>query len=183
MRPKEIGLLGFDQVVASHLSGTADAFAAAALEDGFGGRIPCYRVRILGLTSEAFRAESGGFFKPDTTLDSAGPLDTIIVSGGRGLHRPEIRDRLAEWISERAAEARRIASIGSGIQALAPTGLLDGREVTTHWRLARPLGQSYPRLRIDCKRRLVKDGSFYTAAGLTAGVDLALALVEEDYGK
>ena len=183
MRPKEIGLVGFDQVVASHLSGSADAFAAAVLEDGFGGRIPCYRVRTVGLTTEAFRTESGGFFKPDASLDSAPPLDTIIVAGGKGLRRPEIRDLLAEWILSRASETRRIGTIGTGIQALAPTGLLDGREVTTHWRLARALGQSYPRLRIDCKRRLVKDGPFFTAAGLTAGVDLALALIEEDYGK
>ena len=183
MRPKEIGLVGFDQVVASHLSGTADAFAAAMLEDGFGGHIPCYRVRTLGLTTEAFRTESGAFFKPDASLDSASLLDTIIVAGGKGLRRPEIRDLLAEWILSRSSETRRIGTIGTGIQALAPTGLLDGREVTTHWRLARALGQSYPRLRIDCKRRLVKDGPFYTAAGLTAGVDLALALIEEDYGK
>ena len=63
------------------------------------------------------------------------------------------------------------------------TGLLDGRVVTTHWRLASDLRRRYPNLRVDHKKRLVKDGSFYSAAGLTAGVDLALALVEEDYGK
>jgi transcriptional regulator GlxA family with amidase domain len=80
-------------------------------------------------------------------------------------------------------ETRRIASICSGILALAPSGLLDGREVTTHWRLARSLALRHPRLRIDHKRRLVQDGQFYTAAGLTAGVGLARALIEQDYGQ
>ena len=66
---------------------------------------------------------------------------------------------------------------------LAPTGLLDGRDVTTHWHFARELAQRYPTVRVNHKRRLVRDGPFYTSAGLTGGVDLALALIEEDYGK
>jgi transcriptional regulator GlxA family with amidase domain len=183
MRPKEVGLIGFDQVTATHLTGPADALSAAVLEDGFGGRIQCYRVWTIGLTKEAFRAESGMAFYPDTSLAAAPSLDTIIIAGGSGLRRPEIREQLTEWILGRAYETRRIASICTGILALAPSGLLDGREVTTHWRLARSLTLRHPRLRIDHKRRLVQDGPFYTAAGLTAGVDLARALIEQDYGK
>ena len=135
MRPKEIGLIGFDQVTASHLAATADALRAAVLEDGFGGQIQCYRVWTIGLTREAFRSESGMVFVPDAAIATAPPLDTIIIAGGKGLHRPEIREPLTEWILSRAYETRRIGSICSGILALAPTGLLDGREVTTHWRL------------------------------------------------
>jgi transcriptional regulator GlxA family with amidase domain len=110
-------------------------------------------------------------------------LDTIIVAGGSGLRQPQVCNELAEWILSRAYETRRIASICTGIYALAPTGLLDGREVTTHWRFASDLRRCYPALRIDHKRRLVKDGPFYTSAGLTAGIDLSLALIEEDYGE
>ena len=183
MRPKEIGLIGFDQVTASHLAATADALRAAVLEDGFGGQIQCYRVWTIGLTREAFRSESGMVFVPDAAIATAPPLDTIIIAGGKGLHRSGIREPLTEWILSRAYETRRIGSICSGILALAPTGLLDGREVTTHWRLVRPLALRHPRLRIDHKRRLVQDGPYYTAAGLSAGIDLARALIEEDYGK
>ncbi|MGH8094200.1 MAG: GlxA family transcriptional regulator [Chthoniobacterales bacterium] len=183
MRPKEVGLIGFEHVTASHLTGPADAFTAAILEDGFGGRLPCYKVRMISLTNQAFAAESGLKFQPETALASAPPLDTIIVAGGDRLRLLEICDQLAEWILRRAYETRRIASICNGIYALAPTGLLDGREVTTHWRCARDLARRYPTLRVDHRRRLVKDGSFYTSAGLTAGIDLALALIEEDYGK
>lgn len=182
MRAKEIGLIGFNGVIASHLTGPMDAFAAAVLQDGFGGRLPCYKVRIIGLTP-TFTAESGIVFHPKETLFSAPPLDTIIVPGGSGLHREEICEPLAEWILSRAYETPRIASICTGLYALALTGLLDGREVTTHWRAARELKRRYPSLRVDHKRRLIKDGSFYTSAGLTAGVDLALALIEADYGK
>ena len=183
MRPKEVGLIGFDEVTASHLTTPADAFRAAVLEDGFGGRIPCYRVWTISLTIKTFRAESGMVFVPDMSVATAPALDTIIIAGGKGLHRPEIREPLTEWVLSRAHETRRIASICTGILALAPTGLLDGREVTTHWRLARSLAQLHPDMRVDHKRRLVRDGQYYTAAGLSAGIDLARTLIEEDYGK
>jgi transcriptional regulator GlxA family with amidase domain len=183
MRPKAIGLIGFDRATASHLTGPADALAIAALEDGFAGRISCYKIWTIGLTNKPFTCEAGMVFQPEATLATAPPLDTIIVAGGSGLRRPQVCHELAEWILSRAYETRRIASICTGIYALAPTGLLDGREVTTHWRFARDLAQRYPALRIDHKRRLVKDGPFYTSAGLTAGIDLSLALIEEDYGQ
>jgi|KBSMisStandDraft_5_1062788.scaffolds.fasta_scaffold27349_1 transcriptional regulator GlxA family with amidase domain len=183
MRPKEIGIVGFENVAASQLSLPADAFAAAFLEDGFGGRIPCYKVWILGLTKESFSAESGLTLRAQRTLDDTPPLDTIIIPGGSGLRQPLLNARLAEWILSRAYETRRIASICTGLYALAPTGLLDGREVTTHWRAAGEIGRRHPTLRIDHRRGLVKDGPFYTSAGVTAGIDLALALIEEDYGK
>lgn len=183
MSPKTIGIIGFDGVTASHLSGPADAFTGAALEDGFGGRISCYQVRTIGLTKKAFQAESGIIFHPQDSLVTAPALDTIIVPGGSGVLRREIWEPLSEWLMSRACETRRLASICTGIYALAPTGLLDGREVTSHWRSASDLRRRYPALRIDHKRRLIKDGPFYTSAGLTAGVDLALAVTEEDYGQ
>lgn len=183
MRPKAVGLVGFDQATASHLTGPADALGAATLEDGFGGVIPCYRIWMIGLTNKPFTCEAGMVFQPEATLTTAPSLDTIIVAGGSGLRRPRIYHQLVEWILGRSHETRRIASICTGIRVLAPTGLLDGREVTTHWRLARELRERHPGLRIDHKRRLVKDGPFYTSAGLTAGIDLALALIEEDYGR
>ncbi len=183
MSPITIGLVGFDGVTASHLSLPADAFAAAALEDGFGGRIPCYKLSIIGLTTRPFRAESGVIFHPQSSLDSAPCLDTILIAGGSGARRREIWEPLAEWILSRSYETPRIASICTGIYALAATGLLDGREVTTHWRAVRELMRRHPSLRVDHKRRLIKDGPFYTSTGLTAGVDLAVALIEADYGK
>ncbi len=183
MRPKEVGLLGYNRVVASHLTLITDVLKAAFLEDGFGGRLPCYRVRTIGLTREPFMTDSGLLISPQETLAAAPPFDTIVVAGGNGLRRGTTAEGLAEWILNRSCATRRIASICTGIYALAPTGLLDGREVTTHWRCARDVAHRFPTLRVNHKRRLVKDGPFYTSAGLTAAVDLGLAFIEEDYGK
>lgn len=180
MSPKAVGLVGFDGVIGSHLTGPSDVLAVASLQDGFGGRIACYQVWTLGLTTRSFRAESGAVFHPHLSLSEAPALDTIIVAGGCGAR--EVSEALSEWILGRVFETRRIASIGSGIFALAPTGLLDGREVTTHWRCTRELERRYPTLRVNHKRALLKDGPIYTSAGLTGGIDLALAMIEEDYG-
>jgi transcriptional regulator GlxA family with amidase domain len=182
MGPKHIGLIGFSGVTASHLSVPADAFTAAQLDDGFGGRIACYRTWLIGLTTKAFETESGIVLQPQATLESAPALDTIIIAGGRGAVISATSEKVAEWILKRGYQTRRIASIGTGISPLAFAGLLDGREVTTHWHLAREFSQRHPSVRVNHKRRLIKDGAFYTAAGLTAGLDLALALIEEDYG-
>ena len=183
MIAKQIGFLGFDGVIASHLTGAADAFALAALSDGFGNRIPCYEVCTIGLTAEPFRAESGMRFIAQKNLRNAPPLDTIVIPGGSGVRLPETNARIVDWILKRAPHTRRIASICSGIYGLAPTGLLDGREVTTHWRFASDIARRFPKLRVDHKKVFIKDGPFYTSTGLTAGIDLSLALIEEDYGR
>jgi transcriptional regulator GlxA family with amidase domain len=183
MTSKQIGLVGFEGVTASHLVGPADTFSAAALDDGYGNRIPCYQIQVIGLSPESFRAESGMTFAPEETLKTVSDYDTIVVPGGKGLREPEVCERIADWILTQANRTRRIAAVGTGIYGLAPTGLLDGREVTTHWRFASDVAQRFPKLRMDHKRPLVKDGAFYTSSGLAAATDLSLALIEEDYGK
>jgi len=183
MVPKRIGFLGFEGVTASHLAGPADTFAAAAPEDGYGNTISCYQICALGLASEPFRAESGMIFKPEETLRTAPELDTIVIPGGKGLRDSEVTERISDWILTCAKRTRRVATIGIGIYGLAPTGLLDGREVTTHWRFASDVTRRFPKLRMDHKRPLVKDGPFYTSSGLAAATDLSIALIEEDYGK
>jgi transcriptional regulator GlxA family with amidase domain len=183
MLPKRIGFLGFDGVTASDLVGPADPFAAAALNDGYGNRIPCYHVYMIGLTPNPFRAESGMTFRPDETLQTAPELDAIFIPGGKGLHQVEISAKLSDWVLTRANRTRRIVSICSGIYGLAPTGLLDGREVTTHWRFASDVARRFPNLRLDHRRPLVKDGPFYTSSNLNAAIDLSLAFIGQDYGQ
>ena len=183
MKPKRVGIIGFEGVTALHLVGAADAFAAAALDDGYGGRIPCYEVWTLGAGSERFHAESGLLLTARATLEAAPEFDSIIVAGGSGILHGGVAEVIAKWLLHRCSTARRIAAACSGIYAVAPTGLLDGREVTTHWRVARDVARRFPRLRVGHKRALVQDGPFYTAMGLGAGINLPLALIEEDYGR
>jgi transcriptional regulator GlxA family with amidase domain len=181
-RPIRIGFVGFDEVTALHLIGPADTFIAAALDDGYGNRIPCYEVHTIGVSSDRFRAEDGLMLEAQETLNTAPVLDTIIVAGGRGIRRPEVSDKVAAWILKRINDTRRIGAVCTGIYGVAPTGLLNGREVTIHWRFARDLATRFPRLKIDHRKPFVRDGPYYTTTGLSAGVNLSLAIIQEDYG-
>ena len=183
MNPKRIGFLGFEGVAASELVRAADVLAAATLDGGYGSRISCYHVCTVGFSSECFRAESGIAFWPDSTLETVSALDTIVIPGGDGLRRSLVCERIADWVLARVNETRRVAAIGGGIFGVAPTGLLDGREVTTHWRYASDVARCFSNLRVDPRRHLVKDGAFYTSSGAGAAIDLSLALIEEDYGR
>ena len=182
MKPKRVGLIGFEGVTALHLVGAADGFRAATLDDGYGGRIPCYDVWLIGATSERFHAESGVAFTARATLEAAPEFDTIIVAGGSGIRANGADEQISKWLRTRAATSRRIAAACGGVYALAAAGLLDGHEVTTHWRSASDLARRFPRVRVVHQRALVQDGRFSTASGLSAGINLTLALVQKDYG-
>lgn len=179
---RTIGILGYGDVQALDLIGPADAFAIANDHLRAAGSTADYKIVVLGLTRGMFAAESGVLLKPHTTLQDAPALDTLLISGGRALRVRENYERVANWIRERERSIRRIASICTGIYALAATGLLDGRRVTTHWKFADDVAQQFPLLNLDSNSIFIKAGKFYTAAGITAGIDLTLALIEEDHG-
>ena len=183
MNPKRIGFLGFEGVTASDLTLAADVFAAATLDGGYGNRISCYHICTIGFAFQCFRSESGIVIVPDGTLETASELDTIVVPGGKGLRQSLVSERIADWILAQIKRTRRVAAIGAGIYGVAQSGLLDGREVTTHCRYASDVARCFTNLRVDPRRHLVKDGAFYTSSGPHAAIDLALALIEEDYGQ
>lgn len=177
-----IGVLGFEGVTALDLVGPAEAFATARIDDGDGAPRPAYEVVILGVTTKPFTAESGVVFKPHRGLDGKVDLDTLIVPGGCGLRNARINARVTSWLRANAPRFRRVASVCTGIYGLAATGLLDGRRATTHWRFVRDVAEKFPEVSFDANALFLKDGPFYTSAGVTAGIDLALALIEEDHG-
>ena len=177
-----IGFLGYERANALDLVGPAEAFASAWRESGKGKPERCYDVTIIGLTRRPFTAESGIVFQPSTTIQSARKFDTLIIPGGCGLREAETNRKVAKWLREKASETRRIASVCTGIYGLAATGLLDGRRATTHWRFVAHAAKSFPKVRLEPNALFVKDGKFYSSAGVTAGIDLALALIEEDFG-
>jgi transcriptional regulator GlxA family with amidase domain len=115
-------------------------------------------------------------------LDPDG-VDTLIVAGGRGVDQARHDESLIAWIARAAAGARRVASVCSGAFLLAAAGLLGGRRVTTHWARARQLAEEFPDVRVDSDPIFIRDGRCWSSAGVTAGMDLALALVEEDLGR
>jgi transcriptional regulator GlxA family with amidase domain len=182
MAQRRIGFLAYPGMQALDVAGPMDAFAAAMIEDGKGRAQPAYRVFTIGLSPGPVAAESGLVFKPQFTAQAAPPMDTLVIPGGRGMRDSRMAAKAAAWITQRAPKLRRIAAVCTGVYGLAATGLLAGRHVTTHWRFARDLSAKFPDLSVDPDSIFIKDGPYYTSAGITAGIDLALALIEEDCG-
>ena len=181
MKAKRVGIVGFDGVVSIDIAGPADAFAVA--NDTESDPHPAYEVVIIAASGKPFVSESGLVFKPQRTFKNAPSLDTLIVPGGSGLRKPAINNSVSAFVRARAKSTRRIASVCSGIYGLAATGLLVGRNVTTHWDHAQRVSRQFPDLKVNGNAIFIKDGQFYTSAGATAGIDLSLSLIEEDYGQ
>jgi transcriptional regulator GlxA family with amidase domain len=177
---KRIGLIGFDGIVAIDLCGPADAFTIAnevAIDPK-----PDYQVIVIAPSNRSFVSESGVVFKPHRRFRDTPSLDTLIVPGGSGLRKPAVNTAVATFVKRRAGSTRRIASVCTGIYGLASTGLLTGRTVATHWYHAHNVARRFPDVKVNGNAIFIKDGQFYTSAGATAGIDLALSLIEEDYG-
>jgi transcriptional regulator GlxA family with amidase domain len=176
---RRIGILGYDGIQGLDVIGPAEAFAAVPAE---GDGSPPYEVLVVGLDGKQFASEAGLVMHAQAKLSAALKLDTLIVPGGRGMRLTEQGPKAAEWIKANARRIRRVASVCTGIYGLAPTGLLDGRRVTTHWRFAADVAQRFPKLTVVPDAIFLKDGTFYTSAGITAGIDMALAMIEDDLG-
>ena len=137
---------------------------------------------IAALGAKTFSSVSGLRMTATCFLSSLRHMDTLLIPRGRGIRLSSSAPKLADWISRRANGIRRIASVCTGAFAIAPTGLLDGRRVTTHWKFAAELASRFPALKVDADALYIRAGKFYTSAGVTAGIDLSLALIEEDFG-
>ena len=179
--PRRIGLIGFGNVAAIDLIGVMDAFFIADAVSG-PPRHTRYETILIGLTDAPFRAESGVRMIPDASFADCPPLDTLVVPGGLGIRTEPIMGDVANWLRTRAGETRRMVSVCTGLYGLAASGLLDGRRATTHWRRAADAGRRFPKVKIEPNAIFIKDSAVYTSAGMTAGIDLALALIEEDHG-
>jgi len=176
---RRIALVGYPSANGLDLAGPCEAFASA---NGLTGSA-AYEVLMLSPDGEPIRSESGLTFLADVALDAAPPLDTLIVPGGARLRTDaELRERLGRWVAARAAGTRRIVSVCTGFYALAASGVLDGRRATTHWRHAADAARRFPNVRLEPDAIFIRDGAVSTSAGITAGIDLALALIEEDLG-
>src|SRR5271167_1992602 len=149
MTPKHIVIVGYDDITSLDLSGPLEAFSSAYLEDSRGTRQPCYKVTIAALGAKTFRSESGLRMTATCFLSSLRHLDTLLIPGGRAMRTTAANLKLANWISRRVNGIRRVASVCTGVFGVAPTGLLNGRRVTTHWKFADELAERFPELRVD----------------------------------
>ncbi|MFE9444162.1 GlxA family transcriptional regulator [Streptomyces sp. NPDC006602] len=166
----------FDGVQSLDVSGPVEVFAGA--ETYTPGT---YRIRTASLDGAPVRTSSGLTLVPDEPLTVTPRPHTLLVPGGRGTRTPD--PRLTDWLREHGPRARRLVSVCTGAILLAEAGLLDGRRVTTHWAYCDKLARDHPAVQVDPDPIYVQDGHVSTSAGVTSGIDLALALVEEDLGR
>jgi transcriptional regulator GlxA family with amidase domain len=180
--PRQIAILAYPGVQSLDVTGPLEVFAGAQrLIESTDRRERGYQVLILSRDGAPLRTSSGLTITPDAPLrDVRLPIDTLLVPGGGG-RADAVADReLLDWIAETSATTRRTASVCTGAFLLAGAGLLDGRRVTTHWAAAAELARAHPEVNVDPEPIFVRDGQIWTSAGVTAGMDLALALVEDD---
>jgi len=141
-----------------------------------------YQLRVIAKRRGAVASSSGASMNT-RGLPSAASVDTLIIAGGTGT-RAASKDRvIVNYVARCAAQVRRVASVCSGAYILAATGLLDGRAATTHWTRSRDFARRFPAVKLDADRIFVKHGKFWSSAGITAGIDLSLALIAEDLGE
>ena len=185
-RTLRVAMLAYPDIQILDVTGPLEVFARTArwLKDNGRRSDDAYSVEIIGLKRGPFLASSKlRLFAEHGFRDVGRGIDTLLISGGMGALRHAASPPLLAWIRRQAGWVRRLASVCNGTYFLAGAGLLDGRRATTHWASSEELARSYPDVHVEPDRIYVREGSIYTSAGVTAGMDLALALVEEDQGR
>jgi len=181
--PKHICILLYPGCQSLDVTGPFEVFAGANRYQRSLGKLPAYELSLRARSREV-TCEGGLQLIAEAGLKrSTGKLDTLLIPGGFGSDDAERDAALIGAVRRLAAKARRVASVCTGAFVLAAAGLLEGRRATTHWAFCERLAQRYPSVRVDADPIFVRDGRIYTSAGVTAGIDLALALVEADLGR
>ena len=146
-----------------------------------GAGTPAYEVRTISKRGGAVRSSSGAALLSEPFSD--GPLDTLVVVGGQGTYGAATDLETLAFVREARLRCRRVVSVCSGAYVLAAAGLLDGRRATTHWERALDFRRRFPKIRVEADRIFIQDGNVWTSAGVSAGIDLTLALIAEDCGE
>jgi transcriptional regulator GlxA family with amidase domain len=175
--PRDIAILIFPRFQLLDAAGPLTAFEEARRET----TPPAYRLRLMALMGGLVASSSGVQLMAEPLIRD--PLDTLIIAGGWGISEASACAETLAYIRTAAGQARRIASVCSGAFVLAAAGLLDGKRATTHWARSAELARTYPRVRVEPDRIFIQDGAVWTSAGITAGIDLALALIADDVGE
>lgn len=180
MAVRDVVLVVFPGMQGLDLIGPVEVFAAANDEVDH----TAYRLRVVAREPGSVSTSSGvTVLAEEAVADVRGRIDTLVVVGGDGTAQAASDDELVRQITRIATQSRRVTSVCSGAFLLARAGLLDGRRATTHWRVCDLLASTFPAVTVEPDPIFVRDGNVWTSAGVTAGMDLALALVEDDLGR
>ena len=183
---RRIAFLGARGTEMLDLVGPLQVFARASemyIEENPGSP-PAYSVEVVTTSQRRSLVANCGLriTANKTFRELDGKIDTLLIAGGNSIERDEISTEVARWLRKIARRIRRVGSVCTGAMLLARAGLLDGRRATTHWNWCEVLIRRAPRAHVDPNPIFIRDENVYTSAGVTAGMDLALALVEEDHG-
>jgi transcriptional regulator GlxA family with amidase domain len=180
---RTIEVLAFPSVQLLDVTGPLQVFASANDHVAQAGGAGPYRFSLVAKGGGSVIA-AAGIALTAAPLPSGGvEVDTLVIAGGDGVEAAVADTELVEWLAARTGRARRVASVCTGAFLLAATGALNGRRAVTHWSYCDELGRRFPEIRVEPDPIFVRDGQVWTSAGVTAGIDLALALVEEDLGR
>jgi transcriptional regulator GlxA family with amidase domain len=178
MAPRQVVVVGYD---GAELVDIACVTTAFGLANRLGGE-PAYRVRLASLDGGDIRCEHGIALRAQTRLEAVRGVDTLMISGGDGHRRAAADPELLRQVRRLAGRSRRVASVCTGATILAASGLLNGRRATTHWLYAAELAERYPNVTVDSGPIFIRDGRVSTSGGVTASLDLTLALIADDHG-
>lgn len=181
--PRVIEIVAFPSVQLLDVSGPLQVFSTANDIVRESGGAPPYAPRVVAQGCGDIVASAGLGITASRLPPIDAALDTLVIAGGEGVQAAAADPALVDWIRLRANSARRVASVCTGAFLLAATGLLDGRRAATHWSLCDELARKFPAIRVEPDPIFVRDGPVWTSAGVTAGIDLALAMVEKDLGR
>jgi transcriptional regulator GlxA family with amidase domain len=176
--PRRVVIVIFPGVQPIDAIGPAEVFRTAGLIHP-----PRYSVELVAADPGIVRSSTVGLAVDRTLAGCRGPIDTLLVAGGKGVAEACRDKRVVSWLRNAAKRSRRVCSVCTGTFLLGQAGLLEGRRVTTHWASCDLLAERYPSVTVEPDHIFVRDGDVYTSAGVTAGMDLALALVEDDLGR
>lgn len=179
MSEPRIVIVGFPSAQILDITGPLEVFSTASRFL----RIPRYATELVSIGGGQVLSTSGLAFATEPIEHVDGPIDTLVVAGGRDMDQVTADTHLIGNIRRIAARSRRVTSVCSGAFLLAAAGLLDGRRATTHWAECDDLERDYPSISVDPGAIYVQDGNVWTSAGVTAGIDLALALIADDHGR
>jgi transcriptional regulator GlxA family with amidase domain len=180
---RTVEVLAYPAVQLLDVTGPLQVFASANDMMAKAGEAQPYAIRLVAPGGHSVEASAGVALVADPLSAVETYVDTLVVAGGEGVNAASVDAVLVDYVRERTKQARRTASICTGAFLLAATGLLDGRRAVTHWLYCAELARRFPAVHVESDPIFVRDGSLWTSAGVTAGIDLALALVEEDLGR
>jgi transcriptional regulator GlxA family with amidase domain len=182
-KSRRIEILAFPGVQLLDIAGPLQAFATANVIAAKSGGPAPYELQVVAPKGVPVTTSAGLGLMTAPLPRIQTTLDTLLVAGGAGVRKAATDKPLVKWVQGRAAQARRVASVCTGAFLLGAAGLLDGRRAVTHWTECKELARRFPAARVEPDPIFVQDGAVWSSAGITAGIDLALALIEQDIGR